>query len=33
VAGKELEDVKRKLDAAIKRWTNFTERAEKLALR
>ncbi len=33
VAGKELEDVKRKLDAAIERWTNFTERAEKLALR
>ena len=33
VAGKELEDVKRKLDAAIERWTNLTERAEKLAVR
>ena len=33
VAGRELEDVKRKLDAAIERWTNLTERAEKLALR
>lgn len=33
VAGKELEEVRRKLDAAIERWTSLTEKAERLALR
>ena len=32
-AGKELEIVRRKLDAAIERWTDLTERAEKIAVR
>ncbi len=32
-AGKELEERRRKLDAAIERWTALTERAEKLAVR
>jgi ATP-binding cassette subfamily F protein 3 len=31
--GKDLEDVKRKLDAAMEKWTDLTERAEKLAVR
>ena len=31
--GKDLEDVKRKLDAAMENWTDLTERAEKLAVR
>jgi ATP-binding cassette subfamily F protein 3 len=33
IAGKELEEARRKLDAAIEKWTDLTERAEKLALR
>ncbi|HJP60667.1 MAG TPA: ABC-F family ATP-binding cassette domain-containing protein, partial [Gemmatimonadaceae bacterium] len=33
VAGKELEQVRLKLDAAIERWTKLTEKAERLALR
>ena len=33
VAGKELEEIRGKLDAAIERWTNLTEKAERLALR
>ena len=32
-AGKELEDARRRLDAAIEKWTDLTERAEKLAVR
>ena len=32
-AGKDLEDRRRALDAAIERWTALTERAEKLAVR
>jgi len=32
-AGKELEDVRRRLDAAVEKWTDLTERAEKLAVR
>ena len=32
-AGKELEDLRRKLDSAIERWTALTERAERLAVR
>jgi len=32
-AGKELEDRRRELEAAIERWTALTERAEKLAIR
>ena len=31
--GKDLEEVKRKLDAAMEKWTDLTERAEKLAVR
>ena len=31
VAGKKLDEVRRKLDAAIERWTAATERAEQLA--
>ena len=30
VVGKELEDARRRLDAAIEKWTDLTERAEKL---
>jgi len=33
VAGKELEELRRKLDAAIEKWTNLTEKAERLAIR
>ena len=33
VAGKELEEVRLELDAAIERWTSLTEKAERLALR
>jgi ATP-binding cassette subfamily F protein 3 len=33
VAGKQLEDTRRRLDAAIDKWTDLTERAEKLAVR
>ena len=33
IAGKELEEARRKLDAAIEKWTDLTERAEKLAVR
>src|SRR2546423_38593 len=33
VAGKELEAMRLKLDAAIERWTRLTEKAERLALR
>jgi ATP-binding cassette, subfamily F, member 3 len=33
VAGKDLENLKLKLDAAIERWTTLTERAERLAVR
>ena len=32
-AGKDLEDRRRELEAAIERWTALTERAEKLAIR
>ena len=32
-AGKELEEARRKLDTAIEKWTDLTERAEKLAVR
>ena len=32
VAGKELEDARRQLDMAIEKWTDLTERAEKLAV-
>jgi hypothetical protein len=31
VAGKELDVVRRKLDAAIEKWTAATERAEQLS--
>ena len=31
--GKELDDVRRRLDVAIEKWTALTERAEKLAVR
>ncbi|HET9634996.1 MAG TPA: ATP-binding cassette domain-containing protein [Gemmatimonadaceae bacterium] len=31
--GKDLEDVKRKLDTAMEKWTDLTERAERLAVR
>jgi len=33
VAGKELEELRRKLDAAIEKWTSLTEKAERLAIR
>ena len=33
VAGKQLEELRRKLDAAIEKWTNLTEKAERLAIR
>jgi hypothetical protein len=32
-AGKNLENLRRKLETAIERWTTLTERAEKLAVR
>jgi len=33
VAGKQLEEMRLKLDAAIEKWTNLTEKAERLAVR
>jgi hypothetical protein len=32
-AGKQLDAFKRKLDAALERWTSATERAEKIVTR
>jgi hypothetical protein len=31
LSGKELDEVRRQLDAAIERWTGATERVEQLA--